>query len=373
MKAALYVHLPFCVKKCEYCDFVSYAGKLGKADEYIDAVLNEAKTRKAEYGLTSLTSAYFGGGTPSLLSASQFTRLTEGLYSLFRPEEGAEITVEVNPGAVSREFLAACKAAKVNRVSLGVQAYQERLLRLLGRIHTFEDAKRTVELIGEAGIGNLSCDAMFALPDQTVGELLETLGALTELNIKHISCYSLILEENTPLYRKVAEGRLSLPDEETCREMQLKAVGFLQDRGFERYEISNYALKGFESKHNTAYWTGGDYLGLGCAAHSYMKGERFSNPPLDEYLSGKNKTDVQIVDAQGRLEETVLLQTRLTRGIDLDAFRRAFGGANLRQLLRNAAKYPNYTEVSGDCLRLNPEGLMVQNALVLELLSGLSA
>ncbi len=372
MSFSLYVHLPFCARKCAYCDFESYAGRLDQVDVYIDRVLSEAQVCSAQYGAEPLKSAYFGGGTPSLLSAEQLKRLSDALLTLFPPEKDAEITVEANPGTLKPDLLKAARDAGINRLSLGVQAKQDRLLKILGRIHSFEEAAQAVELAFAAGFHNISCDVMFALPKQTDEELLETLESVCRFGIQHISCYSLILEEGAPLKKRVLSGELPLPDEETCRRMQLKVVDSLEARGFLRYEISNFALPGFESQHNMVYWTGGEYLGLGCSAHSYMRGERFCNPSFEEYMRGSMHTEGSFITPEERLEEAVLLQTRLTRGIDLNQIARAFGRKTVEKLCENAGKYPDLTEVQPSCLRLTREGLMVQNALVLELLDGIN-
>ena len=371
MSFSLYVHLPFCVKKCEYCDFESYAGRLGIMDDYISAVLAEAKECCLEYGAGSLSTAYFGGGTPSLMSPEQLTRLAGGLFELFPPESCAEITMEANPGALTGGLLAAARRAGVNRLSIGLQAIQPRLLGTLGRIHTAPQAAQAVDMAQNAGIDNVSVDVMFALPDQSKAELSDTLRFAAGLDVRHISCYSLILEEGTPLYRRVTKGELTLPDEETARDMQLTAVKTLKELGYNRYEISNYAKPGYESRHNSVYWTGGDYLGLGAAAHSYMRGERFSNPSLDEYMRGARHTERETIDEGGRLEESILLETRMTKGLDLKKLEREHGTRAKDRLVSRARRYPAFIEATSEYLRFNDEGLMVHSYLVGELVDTL--
>ena len=366
---SLYVHLPFCLKKCEYCDFESHPGRLMELDAYIDRVLGEARLSRAEYGNETLYSAYFGGGTPSLMSPEQLKRLAGGLFEIFPPEENAEITLEANPGAVSEALLRQAIASGVNRLSLGLQAAQDRLLKLLGRVHTAREAAEAVDMARSSGFQNISLDTMLALPSQTADELTRTLEYAARLGAEHISCYSLILEEGTPLYNRVRRGELTLPDEEEARFMQLSAADTLESLGYHRYEISNYAKLGRESRHNLVYWTGGEYLGLGAAAHSYMRGERFLNPNLDRYMAGQRHLERESVDAAGRLEEPLLLETRLTRGIDLNKFERAYGSEAKQKLLRRARPYAQYIVVSNDFLRFNAEGLMVHSALVAELAS----
>ncbi|MBO7359227.1 MAG: radical SAM family heme chaperone HemW [Clostridia bacterium] len=364
---SLYIHIPFCVRKCAYCDFESYSGRLDRADEYIRRVLEEAKKRRAEYGAFSCSSVYLGGGTPSLLFPEQLKRLCGGLFDLFPPVNDAEITLEANPGTVTPELFAAAVRLGFNRLSLGVQAKQERLLKLLGRIHTFPQALRAVETAREAGIRNINCDVMCCLPTQTDGELAETLNSVADAGIEHVSCYSLILEEGTRLHKQVESGELTMPDEEAQLRQLKRAAETLKSRGFERYEISNYARKGFESRHNTVYWERGDYLGLGCAAHSFMRGERFGNPDFDRYMAGRDGLDRETVNRASALEEEILLGTRLVKGISLERIRCEYGAQAAEKLLGCAEKLDGLALIEDGRLKLTDEGFFVHNAVVLEL------
>lgn len=367
MIPALYVHIPFCAKKCAYCDFESYAGRLSDADAYISRVLDEARTRKSEYGISSVYSLYLGGGTPSLLTDAQLSRLTEGLTQLFPPTPGAEVTLEANPGTLTPSFLHTARRLGFNRLSLGVQARQERLLRMLGRIHRFENAASAVSMARDAGFQNISCDVMNELPDQTPKDLTETLDAIIALRVQHISCYGLILEEGTPLYMRVMQGELALPDEDTASALNLLAARLLEENGYHRYEISNFALPGCESRHNIVYWTGGDYLGLGAAAHSFMRRERFANPGLDEYLSGVSRQGAYLVDEKGALEESILLGTRMTRGISLADFSDRFGKKAADALQRKAAQLSGLVLIKDGRLSLTDRGFLLHSAIVTEL------
>ena len=371
MIPALYVHIPFCAKKCAYCDFVSHPGRLHEADEYISRVLEEAQTRKKEYGIEGIYSLYLGGGTPSLLSAEQLKCLTEGLKALFPPISGAEMTLEANPGTLKPGFLETARELGFNRLSLGVQAKQERLLHMLGRIHSFDQAVEAVRLARAAGFENISCDVMNELPGQTEEDIAETLASVISLGVQHISCYGLILEENTPLTRSAAAGEIRLPDEEQARRLQLRAVEVLEKSGYRRYEISNYALPAYESKHNIVYWTGKDYLGLGCAAHSFMRSERFSNPGLDDYLQGNTRTEAYEVDAAGRLEETTLLGTRMTQGISLAEIAAHHGAKAAQALTDRAKKLQGLVTIDHGQLSLTKEGFLLHSAIVYELVNAL--
>lgn len=367
MTPYLYIHIPFCVRKCAYCDFESHAGRLRDADVYIDRVLGEARSRRAEYGIDGVKSIYLGGGTPSLLSAGQLKRLMRGIQDLFPTDPDAECTLEANPGTLVPGFLESARAAGFNRLSLGVQAKQDRLLQMLGRIHRFDDAVKAADMARAAGFDNISCDVMNELPGQSPEDILETLAAVITLGAKHISCYGLILEEGTPLEARVRAGELHLPDEEQAREMQLTAVKRLEEAGYRRYEISNYAKPGYESRHNVAYWTGEDYLGLGCAAHSFLNGWRFSNPELDAYLNGADGIDAYPVDAQGRMEEAILLGTRRTQGVDLNAFKAAYGEKSYAKLAAAAKRMAGLVKLENDCLSLTDEGFLVHSAITAEL------
>ena len=368
MVSSLYIHVPFCVRKCDYCDFESYAGRLAEADGYIDRVLTEAEAQARVYGHFGVPTVYLGGGTPSLLSAEQLKCLLGGLFDLFPPERDAEISMEMNPGTVTEEKLAAAVSMGVNRVSLGVQSASDRLLKSIGRIHDFAAARDAVSLVREAGIENINLDMMFALPGQTETDIAETIGAFFVLHPSHISCYELILEEGTPLTKRIAAGEETVPDEDETARAQLMAIEKLAALGYHRYEISNYALPGKECRHNLVYWTGGNYLGLGCAAHSFMEGERFRDPDYARYMGGEYAIDKETVDRSGLIEECLLLETRLTRGIDLSRFENRFGASAKDVLLRAAKSLPaQYVREQNGFLAFTDEGLLVHNALVLHI------
>jgi len=277
-RCAVYVHIPFCVKKCAYCDFASYSGTAEVARaEYVEMVIEEIKEfTQAER--RSCDSIFFGGGTPTLLSAEQLTAILRAICEEFDVAPDAEITVEANPGTVDEAKLRALREAGVNRISLGAQSADEGLLRTLGRIHRWEDAVDAVMLARECGFEDVSLDLMYALPGQTMERWRDTLQKAAALPITHISCYSLILEEGTPLHDAVQAGQLALPDEDMALEMHRMTLPELQKYGFARYEISNYCRNDKFSRHNCVYWERGDYAGFGCAAHSLVDGVRYANP-----------------------------------------------------------------------------------------------
>ena len=356
---ALYIHIPFCARKCAYCDFTSYPGKTDRIPDYLDQLAAEMRDAVQRFGPMAADTVFLGGGTPSLLSGGQMRRLMSDVRRFFAVEPGSEITVEANPGTVDVEKLAAYRAAGVNRLSLGVQSFDDGLLRTLGRIHTAAEAQEAVRLAAAAGFTNLSLDLMYALPGQTAAQWLATLKTALTLPVRHISCYSLIVEDGTPMKALVEAQPALLPDEETAVAMQHDAARLLADRGFMRYEISNYALPGFESRHNLVYWRRGDYLGLGCAAHSLMNGTRFANTAsLEAYLSGQRAQGEDILTPRDVYEETVMLGLRTREGVEASLLpREKLARLTAAGLMRVAEGRARVTEAGADVL----------NAVILEL------
>lgn len=373
MIASVYIHIPYCVRKCTYCDFESYAGRLADADEYVARVLQEMERARGEYGNLGVPTLYIGGGTPSLLSPDQLSRLLDGAARFFSLDANAEISMEANPGTVDAAKLRAFRSAGVNRISFGAQASQTGLLALLGRVHTWPEAVLAVDDAFEAGISNINLDLMYALPGQTAEDFAETLDAALSLPVSHLSCYSLILEEGTPLTRRVEAGTLPEPRDEDSVCMQRLALEKTRAAGMERYEISNYARPGLECRHNLVYWERGNYIGFGCAAHSMMNDERFFNPDYRAYLSGAPQSEREPVRGTEKMEETLLLGLRMTKGISLAAFERAYGKAcadALRREIRPLAD-SGLASLTGDRFALTAEGMDVQNAVVVRLVTAL--
>lgn len=333
---AVYIHIPFCARKCAYCDFASFPGVSQQARAaYVDALIEEIR---AFGGKRRCESVFFGGGTPTLLSAEQLTAILQAVRASFDVAEAAEITMEANPGTVDEVKLRALRAAGVNRISLGAQSADDGLLKLLGRIHRWQDAVDAVAMAQRCGFENVSVDLMYALPGQTKEQWLDTLRKAAALPIAHISCYSLILEEGTPLYDSVMAGELALPDEDLALEMHRMTLPELQKHGFERYEISNYCRDGRASRHNCVYWERGDYAGFGCAAHSMVDEVRYANPSdLAAYMAGERRLDEQPLTVQDALEETLMLTTRMAKGIDLAAFAVQFGARLEERCVRTIA------------------------------------
>lgn len=277
---SLYLHLPFCVRKCRYCDFLSGPYDAAVRRRYLRALETEIQLSAETFSNERLSAdtVFLGGGTPSLLDADELAHLVAVLSESFRILPGAEITMECNPGTVDREKLLAFREAGINRLSIGVQSFRDEELKLLGRIHTAEEARKCVLDARWAGFDNISLDLISALPGQNIGQWMESLREAAALAPEHISAYSLILEDGTPLQEAALEGKLPrLPDEDEDRKMYHETGSFLAEYGYHRYEISNYAKKGFESRHNSGYWTGHPYLGFGIGAASFYAGCRWSH------------------------------------------------------------------------------------------------
>lgn len=327
----LYVHIPFCVRKCEYCDFLSWSAGEEEREQYVNALLSEIESYRDFVKGYRVSTIFVGGGTPSVLRPKQMERILQKIYEVFELEKRPEITIEVNPGTVDEEKLQCYKANGVNRLSMGLQSVKDEKLRLLGRIHTYQEFAESYELARKVGFDNISIDLISSVLGQTLQEWKEELEIAAVQNPEHISVYQLIIEEGTPFYEKYAEHPELLPDEETSREIYLWTGRFLKEAGYEQYEISNYAKPGKESRHNLKYWERGDYLGLGLGAASMVRNIRMSNTKdMKTYLErcDKPKTmreDVQFLEEPRQMEEFMFLGLRKTRGVSKKEFRRIFG------------------------------------------------
>ncbi len=350
----LYLHIPFCKSKCHYCDFCSFPHMEEEMEAYCRALLQEID--ETPYRGTVKT-VYFGGGTPTTLPLPLFSSLLEALFRTFDIAKDAEITTECNPATADRSYLSALRSLGVNRLSMGAQSMNDHELRLLGRIHTAKDTENTVKDARAAGFENISLDIMLGIPDQTPQTLTETLRTIVSLAPEHISAYGLKIEEGTPFFEK--KDTLSLPNEETERAFYMDTVDFLAQNGYDRYEISNFAKKGFESKHNLRYWRREDYLGLGLAAYSCIGEHRFSNTEhLASYLRGERKGTFETVSAHDILCEKIMLGLRLDEGMESSPY--------TDKLLRYVPM--GLVKQSGDRIALTSDGMYVSNAILAEIL-----
>lgn len=326
----LYVHIPFCVKKCSYCDFLSAPATEQTKEAYMATLFAEIGGRAKDYKERIVTSIFIGGGTPSLLSGDSIRQLMEHIREGFRLAPDAEITMEVNPGTVTTEKLAAFYGAGINRLSIGMQSAQEQELKILGRIHDFDGFCQVYREAVEAGFTNINVDVMSGLPGQTLASYKDTLEKVLRLEPmpQHISAYSLIVEEGTPFAAMADRGELPLPEEDTERAMYEETIEVLAGYGFHRYEISNYALDGYECRHNVGYWIRRDYLGFGIGAASLIGNVRFQNGRnLNAYMAHPLacREEQQSLTTQEQMEETMFLGLRLIRGVSYPEFARCYG------------------------------------------------
>lgn len=326
----LYLHMPFCVRKCAYCDFLSFPTDQETQNLYTRRLREDIDAMGKKYGDIPVDTIFIGGGTPSVPDSALIVGIMEHVRKAFHVAEGAEISMEANPGTVTREKLTDYRRAGINRLSFGLQSANDRELKLLGRIHTWAEFLESFHLARECGFTNINIDLMSALPGQTRESWKDTLKRVTDLNPEHVSAYSLIIEDGTPFGEKYGseEGRKLLPDEDSEREMYHETKRFLRDCGYERYEISNYAKPGRACRHNIGYWTGLPYLGLGLGASSYMDGCRFAvNSDMKQYLEEKPGmfTDVEKLTKKDMEEEFFYVGLRMTAGVSLPEFERRFG------------------------------------------------
>jgi len=376
MAIGLYIHVPFCVKKCLYCDFTSYPFDPEAAEVYLKALSREIRLYGADLSdeERKVSSLFIGGGTPTCLSAARLKNILEDLRSVFFLLPGCEVTVEANPGTVDLVSLRELLAAGVNRLSFGVQSFQDNLLVALGRIHNAVEALDAVWLARAAGFENLNLDFIFGIPGQTAGDWQETLNRAVELAPEHIAVYGLQLEEGTPLERAVARGEIKACPEELDLSMYERAIDFLKAHGYIHYEISNFTRPGRQSVHNLGTWLNRPYLGLGPAAHSCFRGERFSNEPsVKRYFDRLSRGEYPIqaresVSVKTAMSETMFLGLRLINGVDLNLFHHRFG-RRAEDVYRNEIVRlgeAGLVEQTGGFLRLTGRGLPVANAVFRE-------
>lgn len=325
-RLGIYVHIPFCKKKCKYCDFISFFSNEDKIKLYFDKLIKEIKESK--YKGKNITTIYIGGGTPSFVNHKYIVEIIKTIYEEFNVLADAEITIEVNPGTVTKEKLENYKNIGINRISIGLQSTQNRLLELIGRVHTYEDFLNSYKLIKEVEFKNINVDLMLALPTQTENELIDSLNKVISLSPNHISLYSLILEKGTVLEKLIEDKKIFLQDENIERKMYKKTKSILEKNGYSHYEISNFAKKGFESKHNMDCWNQEEYIGFGLAAHSYIDNKRFSNTTnFEKYINSNFEEIIEVHEIQNRedkAKEYMMLGLRMIDGVSISKFERKF-------------------------------------------------
>lgn len=363
----IYVHIPFCKRKCDYCDFISYSNKDSKIEEYIEAVKKEIELQKIK---SEITTVYIGGGTPSYIDSKYIKEIMSEIQKK-NVKEDAEITIELNPGTVTLEKLKDYKDAGINRLSIGLQTTKDELLKQIGRIHNFEQFVETYKMAREVGFQNINVDLMLGLPNQRIKDLKESLESVLKLQPEHISVYSLIVEDGTTIANKIENRELELPEEDLERNMYWYVKNTLELNGYKHYEISNFAKHGYESKHNMNCWNQKEYIGIGLAAHSYRDITRYSNTEnLEEYIRNvknekfeRNRIIHEIQKEDDTKKEYMLLGLRQIDGVRISKFKEKFGD-NPIYLFRNELKKlsdENLISVDEDNIKLTNKGIDLAN------------
>lgn len=358
----VYIHIPFCKKKCDYCDFTSYCNKENLIKEYIEKLKEEIKVElnKKEYNIKTI---YIGGGTPSFIDSKYIVEIINIIKEKQKLED-MEITIEINPGTVTENKLLDYKNVGINRISIGLQETNNKLLKQIGRIHTYEEFLQTYNLARKIGFKNINVDLMLGLPNQSIVDIKNSLNKIMTLNPEHISVYSLILEEGTKLYSKYENKEVELPDEELERNMYWYVKNTLENNGYIHYEISNFCKDGYHSKHNISCWNQEEYIGFGVNAHSYIDGARYSNTEsIEGYIENFDKIVHEKQTIEDMQKEYMLLGLRKIQGISVQEFKNKFG-ENPIFLFRN--EFSKLVEeylliVDGDYIRLTNKGLDLAN------------
>jgi oxygen-independent coproporphyrinogen-3 oxidase len=370
-KLSIYIHIPFCVKKCDYCDFLSTPASRQRQVEYLSALDNEIRLEASKYSEYIVTTVFFGGGTPSILEASDIAGIMSSIYTHYHVADNAEITMELNPKTASFSKLCEVRKAGINRLSIGLQSADNNELKLIGRIHSYEDFLQTYKWAREAGFGNINIDLMSALPDQNMDSWTNTLNKVFELEPEHISAYSLIIEEGTRLCDNLSDYP-PIPDEDEDRLMYQETKRLMAMHGYERYEISNYAKEGYECRHNIVYWQRGNYVGFGVGASSMVENVRWKNTEdIGMYIEhqGNSKDcqiDIQVLSENECIEEYMFLGLRMMKGVSKTEFIDTFGKKITDIYAEIIYKWTKLGMIleEGDYYRLSDKGIDVSNTIL---------
>ena len=375
-KIGLYIHIPFCQQKCFYCDFPSYPGMENYWESYIDALTLELILEAEEFEKPYVETIFIGGGTPSLIPAMYISKILDTVFLHYKVSPDCECTIECNPGTLTDDKLKSYKYSGVNRLSIGLQACQNKILKELGRIHTYEDFLLSIKLARKHEFDNINADIIFGIPNQTLMQWQETIGQIISLDLAHISCYSLLIEEGTVYGNMKNEGAIKVVEDELDRKMYHYAVDSFNAAGLYQYEISNFAKPHLKCRHNMKYWRRGEYLGVGAGAHSHYNRRRFANAAdVSTYIKGVNTRKLALsedtyLSTKDRLEESIFLGLRLNEGIDILKISKEFdidleSGINkkLEQLISG-----KLLERDGTVIRLTRKGMDLANAIIVELL-----
>lgn len=378
----LYVHMPFCKQKCYYCDFISYANKYNMVDRYIQCLKKEiiqyANENKimSKHGLEPkyvIKTIYIGGGTPSSIDELYIINILQKIKENFQIKNDAEITIEVNPGTVNKEKLETYREIGINRLSIGLQAVQDEILKSIGRIHTFKDFENTYKYAREVGFNNINVDLMINLPNQTLDNVKESVKAILNLKPEHISVYSLILEEDTKLYEMVKSKQVALEPEEVERQMYWYVKETLEKYKYIQYEISNFAKSGFQSQHNIDCWNQEEYIGVGIAASSFIENKRYSNiSNLEEYMDNiesgmpnKNLILDEVLDFESKMNEFMMLGLRTIQGVDIKKFEQKFKINPIIKYCKILEKlnHEGLIEIDANNIKLSNKGIDLANVV----------
>ncbi len=376
MAMGLYVHVPFCVKKCEYCSFVSVPRENKLTADYLDALIVEMEMCSGQLAAEEkvFSSVYIGGGTPTCLSADELGKILEELYRFFHIEKNVEITMEINPGTVDRDKLTQISRLGINRLSIGFQSCQPEILELLGRTHSYSEAQSAFRWAREIGFDNINIDLIFGVPGQTVQQWHSCLQEIMMLEPEHISAYGLQIEEGTPLFKRVKDGVIESCSEDLEADMYQCLISTLKDFGYIHYEVSNFAFPGRLCRHNLRYWHNLSYLGMGPSAHSYVRGKRRANQSslatyIDNLLKGQSPVVCEeYIVRSDEIAETIFLGLRLMDGLDIEEFSKRFG-ENIKDIYPDEIKKLTdlgLLEIRSQRLRLTERGLMLGNIVFSE-------
>lgn len=373
-KIGVYIHIPFCKTKCNYCSFNSYADKSHLQLEYVSCLCKEIELYSPNFSAYKVDTIYIGGGTPSNLPKCAISTILNQLKSCFSVENNAEISIEINPNSCDFDRIIEYKSAGINRFSIGLQTTKKSCLRILGRTHTVSDYYKCIEDLKLNGFNNINTDLMIGLPTQKLSDVKRALNLVVKLGVKHISVYSLIVEENTKLYDLIQQ-KLKIPKDEKTLSMYNFTQKFLRENGYNQYEVSNFACSGYECKHNLNCWSMCEYIGFGAGAHSYYNNKRYSNfCSIEEYnkllksvvLPVENS---ELISEKEKIEETIMLGLRKTKGISLLAFEKQF---NINLLFRKKKEIEKFCklgflEITNNYLKVTPSGFKILNKIILEL------
>lgn len=376
MNLGLYVHIPFCVSKCQYCNFYSI-NQLDYVNDYLVALIKEIERESAKYKDCNVDTIFIGGGTPSILPTGAVSLIINTIKNCYNVDTNCEITMESNPNSIDYTKAVSWKEAGVNRISVGLQTTSNRLLKLIGRAHTFEDYLNCMDILKKVGFNNINADIMLGLPSQKQGDVKTTLKYCFNLGITHISAYTLILEEDTPLYTRVVSGELKLPKEEKVVSMFDYVLKQTAEAGYKRYEVSNFAKDNYACKHNINCWSMCNYVGFGCSAHSFFKTTRFNNiSNVKDYIYNINNNisvveNSEVLDTLQLIEESVMLGLRMTKGVDLDRLKTLYNYDLLLDKSQeiNDLKSLGLIEYDTHYLWATTEGFYVLNQIILKLVN----